>query len=403
MIVRRFLLWAREASASDRAEGVRALARAYLQSPLSDDERREAETALMVMSDDASPLVRLALAEELAGSNKAPRAIINALIRDQSHIAALLLAYSPLLTDPDLIDAAALGDGLMQRAIAQRPFLSVGVTAAIAEVGETEALIALVENHLATMTATILRRIVERAGEVPALREAIIARPDCPPDVLNLLAGHVSATLGAFARECGWISDQRMLRLTREAGETVAIDLADQADSAGLMAIIGDLKSQGRLTAAVLIRALVLAKPAIVEGALSSLADMPLDHVSAAVHDRHGAGFRAIYRKAGLPEGLYPAFAAALEILSAGGDVSDARHRAALSRAMIGRVTEIYAGKDTPEAGGLLVLMRRMETEVLREEARIAAETLADEAALALLIEHAPEFLIEAYPERRAA
>lgn len=403
MIVRRFLLWARDASASDRAEGARALARAYLQSPLSDADRREAETALMALTDDASPLVRQALAEELAASALAPRTVVIALLRDQSHIAALLLAHSPLLRDPDLIDAAAVGDALMQRAIAQRPGLSIGVAAAIAEVGETEALVTLVQNHLAAMTATVMRRIVERAGHDPELREAVIARPDTPPDVLNLLAGHVADRLAAFARQCGWITEQRVVRLSRETGEKVAIDLADKADSAGLMALVNDLRAQGRLTPALLLRALIFAKPALAEGAFAALSSLPLDHVASVLHDRRGSGLRALYRKAGLPEALFQAFAAALAALAETGFAAHEEGRAALSLRVIERITQVCLNDETPESEGLLALLRRLEADALREEARAAAESLADEAALALLIEHAPEFLIEAMPERQAA
>src|SRR5690606_22291263 len=64
MIVRRFLLWARTAPAEARASGAAALAGAYLRSGMSDDDRHEAETALMALIDDPSPLVRRAIAEE---------------------------------------------------------------------------------------------------------------------------------------------------------------------------------------------------------------------------------------------------------------------------------------------------------------------------------------------------
>jgi uncharacterized protein (DUF2336 family) len=54
VIVRRFLLWARTASASDRAAGTRALAEAYVRSPMMIEDRREAETAMLSMLDDPS-------------------------------------------------------------------------------------------------------------------------------------------------------------------------------------------------------------------------------------------------------------------------------------------------------------------------------------------------------------
>ena len=48
-----------------------------------------------------------------------------------------------------------------------------------------------------------------------------------------------------------------------------------------------------------------------------------------------------------------------------------------------------------PEVDGLMGLLRRMDAEAAREEARSLADSLADDAALALLVEADPSFLIE--------
>ena len=63
MIVRQFLHWVRTAPPGERAEATSALARAYLFSDLGPDDRSAAEGAMIMLLDDASPLVRQALAE----------------------------------------------------------------------------------------------------------------------------------------------------------------------------------------------------------------------------------------------------------------------------------------------------------------------------------------------------
>ena len=75
MIVRQFISWIRTASAGERAEATRALARAWLISDLTPDDRAAAEGALLMMLDDPSPLVRQAMAEVFARSSEAPAAI----------------------------------------------------------------------------------------------------------------------------------------------------------------------------------------------------------------------------------------------------------------------------------------------------------------------------------------
>src|SRR5271169_6065481 len=107
MIVRDFLQWVRTAPASDRAEATSALARAYLYSDLSPDDLAAAEGAMIMLLDDPSPLVRRALAEVFASSQKAPLVVVHALAADQPEIAVLLLSRSPLLREDDLVDLIA--------------------------------------------------------------------------------------------------------------------------------------------------------------------------------------------------------------------------------------------------------------------------------------------------------
>jgi uncharacterized protein (DUF2336 family) len=79
MIIRRFLLWSRTASPGQRAEAVNALARAYLYSDMSPEDRWEAQTALTAILDDSSPLVRRAMAESFSNAAQAPRHLVIAL------------------------------------------------------------------------------------------------------------------------------------------------------------------------------------------------------------------------------------------------------------------------------------------------------------------------------------
>src|SRR5262245_33709492 len=117
MIVRHFLQWVRTAPAGERADATGALARAYLYSPLSADDRLAAEGAMVMLLDDPSPLVRRALAEHLAAS---PPAVILALAGDQPEISGIALERSPLFLDADLVELVAAGEAPAQVAIARR-------------------------------------------------------------------------------------------------------------------------------------------------------------------------------------------------------------------------------------------------------------------------------------------
>src|SRR5438477_10832263 len=104
MIVRQFINWIKTAPAGERAEATRSLARALVVSDLSTDDRAAADGALLMLLDDPSPLVRLAVAEVFARSADAAAATVQALSLDRPSVALPVLAHSPLRTDPDRVD-----------------------------------------------------------------------------------------------------------------------------------------------------------------------------------------------------------------------------------------------------------------------------------------------------------
>lgn len=389
MIVRRFLLWVRSAPPGDRAEAVAALANAYLHSPLSASERWEAETALTAMLDDRSVLVRRAMADALAASPDAPRHIVVALAGDLHEVAAPVLALSPVLLDCDLVDCAALGDARVQASVAGRAQVSVAVSAALAEIGTADALETLARNPGAEIAESSLFRIVERHGDRPALREALLSRHDLPVEVAQAIASALAAMLEALARRCDWLSPERSGRVIREARERTTVALSARSRSE-VGRFVAYLRRSGQLTPALILRAILSREVAFATASLADLAQVPVKRASAILSDRRGGGFRALYAKAGLPEGLRPAFDAAFEALR---EEREAGTMPELSRRMIEQVLVACQRLPEEEAGRLVALLRRFEMEAARDEARRIAGTLADDAALHLVMQHAPDEL----------
>lgn len=394
MIVRRFLLWARTANAEARAAGAAALAGAYLRSGMADDDLLEAETALIALVDDPAPMVRRAIAEEMAASVRAPRTLILSLIADQSDVAALVLAHSPVLSEADLVDAAAVGDELAQRAIALRAHLPASVAAALAEVGCEEALVTLAGNPTAYIPDFSLQRMVERAGTCGGLREALLARTDLPAGLRQAIVGMVSDALADFVTGCGWLTPERSARLTRESTERVAVALAAGGEDSDAPAIVEVLRITGRLTPGLMLRSLLSGEPALAEAAFVALSDLPERRVGALLRDRRGSGLKALYRKAGLPLSLQPAFTAAIAALNLRGFDAPGKGRG-IDRTILREVLIACEASDGPGTHALMGLLRRMDSEAAREDARAMADCLADDAALAYLVEADPALLVE--------
>ena len=384
MIVRQFLHWVRTAPAAERADATSALARAYLYSELTPDDRAAAEGALIMLLDDPSPLVRAALARTLAFSEFAPPAVILALAVDQPEISSLVLEHSPLLVDADLVDAVATGRSETQAAIANRADLPASVSAAIAEVGAAEACLMLIENPQAAIATFSLDRMVARFGHLGAIREAMLAREHLPASTHQALVAKLSETLADFVAAREWLEQDHALRVAKEACEKATVTLAAISRDGEIGALIRHLRDSGQLTAGLILRALLSGNIELFEQALAELADLPLARVSALVHDRRSASFRALYDRAGLPASTYPAFREAIEAMGEGGFAGSPGGATRLKRRMVERVLTRCADQSIEDIEPLLRLLRRFAAEAAREEARMFCEDLVADAALAL-------------------
>jgi uncharacterized protein (DUF2336 family) len=376
MIVRHFLDWVRTAPAGKRAEATAALARAYLYSDLSPDDAAAAEGAMLMLLDDASPLVRRAMADALAASPSAPPAVVLALAADQPQIAAPVLALSPLFVDADLVDAVATGDGEVQIAIASRAALPSPVAAAIAEVGGAEACLVLAENADAEIATFSVDRIVERFGHLAVIREALLARDDIATATRLTLVAKVSETLVGFVAARQWLDVDHAQRIAREACEKATVTLAAAAPSTQIRPLIRHLRISGQLTAGLILRALLSGNVALFEEALAELTDMPVERVSNLVHDSGNAGLRALFDQAGLPPSTYPAFKEAIEAMREGGLIIEPGGVARLKRRTIERVLTRCEDENIADLAPLLTLLRRFATEAAREEARLFCDEL---------------------------
>jgi len=382
MIVRQFLQWVRQAPAGERAEATSALARAYLYSDLSADDRAAAEGAMIMLLDDSSPLVRRALADALASAEQAPRVVIDALAADQADVALPVLKYSPLLLEEDLVDLIATGQTEVQVAIASREQLDRGLAAAIAEVAGAEACLALLENDIADIATFSLDRMIERFGHLAPIRENLLAREDLSMAMRQALLSKLSQTLAGFVAARQWMGPEHAEYATKEACEKATVALAADTPYDEVGALIHHLRQSGQLTAGMLLRALLSGNVVLFEEALADLSGMPIDRVSGYVHDRNISGFRALYRKAGLPDVAYPAFREAIAAIRAGLLLGEQGGAARIKRRIAEQVLNACAAEAGNDNASLLALLRRFAVEAAREEARLFCDDLVADACI---------------------
>ena len=382
MIVRQFISWIKTAPAGERAEATRALARAWLISDLTEEDRTAAEGALLMQLDDASPLVRQAMAEVFARSLEAPAAIVQALSVDQPSVALPILEHSPLLIDADLVDIVATGNSETQCAIARRINLPASVCAAIAEVGTAEAALELIENAFAELGPFSWDRIVERHGHLAAIRESMLVLEDLPGATRLALVAKLSETLAQFVVARNWLSADRAERVASEALDRSTVNIAAASRGDDMQGLVRHLRVTSQLTAGLILRALLSGNVELFEAALAELSELPRSRVAALLHDRGGASLSALLKRAGLPESTFAAFRIALEADREIGFVDTVGGVARLRRRMVERVLT-HCETDDRAAEPLLILLRRFATESAREEARLFCDELIAEEAIA--------------------
>jgi uncharacterized protein (DUF2336 family) len=397
------------APASARAEGAAALARAYLRGELDPDGRKRAEAIFYALLDDPSPLPRRALAEVFAGATEAPPALIWALACDSSPASTLVLARSTLLSDAQLIDCAAIGASGAQAAIALRPALSPAVSAALAEIGAREALIALAVNEGANLPEFAMRRMVERFRDDGELREALLGRAWLPATVRAALAAAAARQLTDLAVERHWMARARAERIARDSSDRAALIIASGcADySSETAALAAYLRTSGQLTAGLALRALLCGQTGLFEATLSELTGLGPRRVAGLVKDPASPAFAAVYAQADLPESLMPAFQTALAALAR--LPFEETEDGALRLPVIQAVLRQCEGAGDENLARLIALLRRFEADAARETGRRAFERRKREAPAAVAPsiaapvlsrrETAPPLLAKAAPE----
>jgi uncharacterized protein (DUF2336 family) len=376
MIVRQFLQWIRYAPPAERAEATSALARAYLHSELSPDDLAAAEGAMIMLLDDPSPLVRRALADVFATAQQAPLVVVHALANDQPEIAMAILALSPLLQEADLIDLVATAQPAAQAAVASRAMLSRSLAAAIAEVGSAQACLALLENSDADIAQFSIDRVIERFGHLAAIREPLLTRGDLPMATRQALLSKLSQTLAGFVAGRQWMGPERAEYAAREACEKATVALAADTPYEQVGSLVAHLRQSGQLTAGMILRALLSSNVVLFEEALAELSGVPIDRITSFIHDRSISGFRALYRKAGLPDSAYPAFREAISAMREGILFGGQGGAARLNRGLVERVLEACAAEHDPDLAALVALLRRFAVEAAREEARMFCDDL---------------------------
>jgi uncharacterized protein (DUF2336 family) len=369
LIVAAFLKWVETAKSQERARAANALARAYLKSEMAPEERHAAQMAMTYLLDDPAPQVRMALADVLAREADAPRALMVSLAEDQPEIASIVILHSPVLSDADLVDIAGRGTVETRALIAARNEVSIGVAAALAEIGDAAELEVLLENPGARLTTFTLRRIAERHGHCERIRALLLERSDLTSGIRQLLVQFVADALAGSDLVIGAVGSRRIERIAREAGDCATIALLADVHGEELTRLTEQLRLAGRLTPAFLMHALCAGRTDFFSSAIVAISGLDERRVRSILATGRFHAVRALLESAGLARDVSPLFVDAVMLwrtLLQAADGFDLEH---IAHRLVAR----YRGAlDLSDAARALIDM--VERMAIAEERRLARD-----------------------------
>ena len=378
MIVKKFLQWSEHAGARDRAKAASALARAFVVSDLTMEDRRAAEAAMSLLLDDPSPVVRLALAETLATCDHAPRAVICGLARDQIEVACLIVSCSPVLNDSDLVDLAADGGPGICRAIAMRHGLAASVAAALVEVGGRLTVLELLDNSSARLTASSLRRIMERFGTSSEVRSRLLERNDLPLDVRQTLIDQVAAALSESPFVASIIGRTRIEKVTHDACQNATLHMAGNIPCDDMPALVDHLRVTGKLTPAFLMHMLCIGNIDFFAAAMSSVSGVERQRVRGLLVDGKRNAIQALYRSGGIDAATCDVFVNATLLWRQATRSSTAPSALRITEQLM----EQYGARDHADGiSELLLLVEKLNLSFRRQAAKEFAVSMAQQEA----------------------
>jgi uncharacterized protein (DUF2336 family) len=306
-------------SPSARAETTSKIAAQYDRKypRMTPAERKLAEDIFRKLAADAEVLVRESLAANLKSTPDLPHDLALALAKDVDSVSLPVLKYSDVLTDEDLIEIVrGENAAAKQVAIAQRATVSIAVADALIDTGNETAVARLVANEGAELTEGALQRVLVDYDASEMVGDSISRRPSLPPAISEQLVSAMAKKLEGYLISKHDLPADAAANLILQTRERATVSLLSRgASGADLEELVYQIHVNGRLTPSLIVRALCVGDMAFFEAALARLANVPLKNAQKLIHDGGDLGLSSLYQKAGMPERLFSAVRAAVQIL----------------------------------------------------------------------------------------
>jgi uncharacterized protein (DUF2336 family) len=248
-------------------------------------------------------------------------------------------------------------------------------TAALAEVGQRDAILALIANLDIDLPDELLHGVLTRFNDDARVRDALLERASLPPALRARIAVAAAKDLAVEASQ--WMAPERAERVAREARDQAICTIASSCRPDERAELARTLRASGALTPALLLRSLLGGRSDLFVAAMAELSGLPPPRVAAFILEPEGQGFAALARRAGLKDSVLPAFRAALPAIKTHvGSSGDE-----LKLKLVQKVIDHCERLDDPALAKVLALLWRFAAEAAKAEAASFAREAASSAS----------------------
>ncbi len=337
-------------------------------------EREAATPVLLQLLMDKEKDVRAAAARRLQPAAGLHPDIVFTIVADDEDIALPFINLSPSVRGARQLAIFRAGDMPRRLAIVRRCDVDPRVIDEVAMEGEREVAAALLKNLSAPLDGASAKRLYVRFRDVEEITGALLERSDLPLEIRIAHVRVTSAILREKMRRKGWMAANDAREVIADSEERALMDiLARAGGSAELMSAIRFMSRKDALTPSLIFRAACHGHVRVLEHALAHLAGISPKRVRALVFGRGTLALKAVYGRAGLPQGCFVLVRAIFDVARARG--LDVPGQAGIAPAEFGRLVlerlathyDMLPVEERTRLIGLLARFSDKETRALAE------------------------------------
>ena len=347
-----------EPSPQARADTAAKIAADFESEGVDDRARAIAEDIFRFLLCDVEVRVRKALSENLKESRIVPHDIALALAKDVIEVSGPVLKSSQVLTDADLVEIVRTQPTESRVAVAQRERVASSVCDALVDSCDEEAVTTLVGNEGADVAEATFHKVLDAFPESERVMPGVAHRSRLPVKLAERLVTMVSDHLRAHLVSHHELSPNVAADVIMQSREKATLSLLSPDSKAlDVERLVEQLHANRRLTPSIILRAMCTGDTLFFEAAMARLAKVSVTNAHILIYDAGYRGLKELYRRSRLPEAMYPAIRAAVNVareLEYDGETGD---RERLRSRMIERFLTHFDGLDV---GNLEYLLARI-------------------------------------------